>query len=305
MTPTIKEDHRAVVNAMTVDVEDYFHVSAFDGVVPRRQWDGFESRVQRNTERVLDLLDAANMKATFFVLGWVAERHHPLVASIASRGHELASHGYAHRLVYDQSPKAFREDVRRAKRLLEDIAGVRVDGFRAPSYSITPRSLWALDVLIEEGYRYDASIFPIHHDRYGIPVSAPHVYRIQRAVGELIEVPGSTVRLGPLNLPVGGGGYFRILPYAWTRWGMERINRVNGRPAVFYFHPWELDPDQPRLQAGALSRFRHYRNLALTEARLARLLTDFRFGPMATVMMPEADKREAPGGFNVPLPYLW
>jgi polysaccharide deacetylase family protein (PEP-CTERM system associated) len=294
-----------VLNAMTVDVEDYFHVSAFDGVVPRSQWASLESRVHRNTERVLGLLDDAGVTATFFVLGWVAERYRPLVRRIAARGHEIASHGYAHRLVYDQSPKAFREDVRRSKRLLEDIAAVRVDGFRAPSYSITPRSLWALDVLIEEGYRYDASIFPIHHDRYGIPVSAPHVYRIRRDGGELIEVPASTLRVGSVNVPVGGGGYFRILPYAYTRWAMTRINQVERRPAVFYFHPWEIDPGQPRLHAGALSRFRHYRNLALTEARLERLLRDFRFGPMATAMLPEAERREAPDSFSVPLPYLW
>jgi polysaccharide deacetylase family protein (PEP-CTERM system associated) len=290
---------------MTVDVEDYFHVSAFDGVVPRSQWGSLESRVRGNTERVLDMLDEANVTATFFILGWVAERYPALVRSIAGRGHEIASHGFAHRLVYDQSPAAFRDDVRRSKRLLEDIAAVRVDGFRAPSYSITPRSLWALDVLIEEGYRYDASIFPIHHDRYGIPVSAPHVYRIRRDGGELIEVPASTLRLGSVNLPVGGGGYFRILPYGYTRWAMERINQVQRRPAVFYFHPWEIDPDQPRLQAGALSRFRHYRNLALTETRLERLLRDFRFGSMTAVMLPEADRREAPDSFGVPLPYLW
>jgi polysaccharide deacetylase family protein (PEP-CTERM system associated) len=305
MTPRMTDDGRAIVNAMTIDVEDYFHVSVFDGVVPRSRWSALESRVVRNTERVLALLDDAEVTGTFFILGWVAERYPALVRAIAACGHEIASHGYAHRLVYDQSTKAFRDDVRRAKRLLEDLTGVGVEGFRAPSYSITPRSLWALDVLIEEGYRYDASIFPIHHDRYGIPVSAPHVYRIRRDGGDLIEVPASTLRVGALNLPVAGGGYFRILPYAWTRWGIERINHVKQRPAVFYFHPWELDPDQPRLEGGIVSRFRHYRNLALTEARLARLLLDFRFGPMASVMMPEADRREAPGSFSVPLPYLW
>lgn len=294
-----------IVNAMTVDVEEHFHVSAFDGVVPRSGWDSLESRVYHNTERVLDLFDEAEVSATFFVLGWVAERYRSLVRRIASRGHEIASHGYAHRLVYDQSVKAFRDDVRRAKHLLEDIAIMPVDGFRAPSYSITPRSLWALDVLIEEGYRYDASIFPIHHDRYGIPVSAPHVYRIQRDAGELIEVPASTLRIGRLNLPVGGGGYFRILPYEWTRWGIERINSMDRRPAVFYFHPWEIDPEQPRLHGGLLSRFRHYRNLSETEPRLHRLLRDFRFGTMKAVMLPEADRREVPDALTVPLPYLW
>jgi polysaccharide deacetylase family protein (PEP-CTERM system associated) len=238
-------------------------------------------------------------------LGWVAERYPDLVRRIAGAGHEIASHGYAHRLVYDQSVAAFRNDVRRAKALLEDVSGARVDGFRAPSYSITPRSLWALDVLIEEGHRYDASIFPIRHDRYGIPVSAPHVYRIEREGGTLIEVPASTLRIAGVNLPVGGGGYFRILPYAWTRWGMARINAAARRPAVFYLHPWELDPDQPRLNGSTLSRFRHYRHLDLTESRLRRLLTDFTFGPMGSVMLSEADERVALDALSVPLPYLW
>jgi polysaccharide deacetylase family protein (PEP-CTERM system associated) len=296
---------RRTVNAMTIDVEDYFHVSAFDGVVPRSQWETLESRVCANTDRLIDILDDAGVRGTFFVLGWVAERYPQLVKRIAGSGHEVASHGYAHRLVYDQSPYAFRRDVRRAKQILEGITGTRVDGFRAPSYSITPRSLWALDILIEEGYRYDASIFPIHHDRYGIPVSAPHVYRIEREAGALVEVPASTLRVGGMNLPVGGGGYFRILPYEWTRWGMTRINETLRRPAIFYLHPWELDPEQPRLNGGLLSRFRHYRNLGLTEPRLRRLLKDFSFGPVASVMLPEADTREALSSFGVPLPYLW
>lgn len=294
-----------VVNAMTIDVEDYFHVSAFDGVVPRSRWDTLESRVCANTERVLEILGDARVRGTFFVLGCVGERYPGLVRQIADHGHEIASHGYAHRLVYDQSPAAFRDDVRRAKRLLEDVAGVRVDGFRAPSYSITPRSLWAIDVLIDEGYRYDASIFPIRHDRYGIPVSAPHVYRIEREGGNLIEVPASTLRLAGMNFPVGGGGYFRILPYAWTRWGIERINDVEDRPAVFYLHPWELDPDQPRLNAGLLSRFRHYRHLAMTEQRLRCLLEDFAFGTMANVMLPEADLHVTLNAVATPLPYFW
>jgi polysaccharide deacetylase family protein (PEP-CTERM system associated) len=294
-----------IVNAMTIDVEDYFHVSAFDGVVPRSQWDTLESRVCANTHRILAILADARVTGTFFVLGWVAERFPSLVREIADQGHEIASHGYAHRLVYDQSPAAFREDVRRAKRLLEDVTGMRIDGFRAPSYSITPRSLWAIDVLIDEGYRYDSSIFPIRHDRYGIPVSAPHVYRIERDGGNLIEVPASTLRLGTMNLPVGGGGYFRILPYGWTRWGMERINGVEGRPAVFYLHPWEVDPDQPRLNGGLLSRFRHYRHLALTEQRLRQLLQDFSFGTMSAVMLPEADLHVAVNAMAAPLPYHW
>lgn len=294
-----------IVNAMTVDVEDYFHVSAFEGVVPRSQWPGLESRVYRNTEQVLAILDEAGVTATFFVLGWVAERHRSLVRRIAARGHEIASHGYAHRLVYDQSPEAFRQDVQRAKHLLEDITAVRVDGFRAPSYSITPRSLWAFDALIEAGYRYDTSVFPIRHDRYGIPVSARHMYRIDRPGGSLIEVPASATRFAGTNLPVAGGGYFRILPYGWTRWGIKRINQVEGRSATFYFHPWEIDPDQPRLVAGPLSRFRHYRNLHLTEDRLRRLLKEFPFGTLRqTIHDAECTPWPAETA-ALALPYLW
>jgi len=292
-----------VTNVMSVDVEDYFHVSVFDGIVPRSQWDDMESRVVANTDRLLDIFDEFGTRSTFFVLGWVAERHPELVRRIASRGHEIASHGYAHRLVYDQTPVAFREDVRRAKRLLEDAGGRAVGGYRAPSYSITPRSLWALDVLIEEGYWYDASIFPIRHDRYGIPVSARHPYPIARPAGTVMEAPGSTVRVGPMNLPVAGGGYFRILPYGWTRWGIARLNQLERRPAIFYIHPWEIDPDQPRLAAGSLGRFRHYRNLAKTEERLRLLLGDFRFGPLQNLVRDCAT--QASGPVALALPYLW
>jgi polysaccharide deacetylase family protein (PEP-CTERM system associated) len=269
---------------MTIDVEDYFHVSVFDRTVPRADWAAMESRVASNTERLLDLFDAHDVRGTFFVLGWVAERHPDLVRSIARRGHELASHGYGHRLVYEQPPDVFRDDVRRSKALIEDLSGRRVNGYRAPSFSVTERSLWALDVLLEEGYRYDASIFPIRHDRYGIPDAPRWPHAMARQGGSLFEVPGSTVRVGGHNLPVAGGGYFRILPYAWTRWGIRRLNRVEGQPAVFYLHPWEIDPGQPRLPASLLGRFRHYRNLHLTEARLHSLMLDFRFGPLETVL---------------------
>jgi len=281
MTPP---DESAVLNALTVDVEDYFHVSVFDGVVPRHHWDSLESRVSRNTERLLAMFDDAGVRATFFVLGWVAERQTGLVRQIAAAGHEIASHGYAHRLVYDQTPEAFRQDVRRAKGLLEDAIGHPVLGFRAPSYSITPRSLWAIDALIDEGFAYDASIFPIRHDRYGIPDSPRHAFLLIRSNGSIVEVPGSTVRFGPVNLPVAGGGYFRILPYGWTRWGISRLNRRDRKPAVFYLHPWEIDPEQPKLPARRLGRFRHYRNLDKTEGRLHSLLRDFRFGPLKTVL---------------------
>jgi polysaccharide deacetylase family protein (PEP-CTERM system associated) len=293
-----------VLNAMSVDVEDYFHVSVFDGIVPRSEWDGMESRVCRNTERLLEIFDEHGVTATFFVLGWVADRHPALVRRIAECGHEIASHGYAHRLVYDQTPATFRDDVGRAKRILEDASGTEVGGFRAPSYSITSRSLWALDVLIEQGYWYDASIFPIRHDRYGIPVSGRRRYHIDRPGGRVTEVPGSTVRIGPMNLPIAGGGYFRILPYAWAQWGISRLNSKEQEPAVFYLHPWEIDPDQPRLSAGWLGRFRHYRNLAKTEDRLRALLRDFRFGRVRDLLAETPTT--APSQEPVPaLPYLW
>lgn len=290
---------------MSIDVEDYFHVSVFDGIVPRSRWTEMDSRVERNTERLLDLFDEFEVRSTFFVLAWVAERHPELVRAIARRGHEVASHGYAHRLVYDQTRAAFRDDVRKAKAILEDACGRPVVGYRAPSYSITPRSLWALDVLIEEGYQYDSSIFPIRHDRYGIPVSDRQPYRIDRTGGSLIEVPGSTTRIGPLNLPVAGGGYFRIFPYWWSRWGIARVNQVEHRPAVFYLHPWEIDPDQPRLETSRLGRFRHYRNLECTEQRLRRLLSDFRFDTMQTLVNNARVALAHDSRFALPLPYAW
>src|SRR5215207_3174235 len=271
-----------IINAMTIDVEDYFHVSVFDGLVPRHRWEEMESRVVANTERLLEIFNESGIQATFFVLGWVAERFPQIVGAIAAEGHEIASHGYAHRLVYDLTPRQFRDDIRRSKDLLEAGANAPVVGYRAPSYSITPRSLWALDVLIEEGFLYDSSIFPIHHDRYGIPISPRHPYVLQRA-GTLVEAPGSTVRWGAINLPVGGGGYFRILPYQWTRWGIARLNGVEKTPAIFYLHPWEIDPDQPRLRAGMLGRFRHYYNLDRAEARLRMLIHDFSFSTMAAL----------------------
>ncbi len=275
---------KTIVNAMSVDVEDYFQVSAFESVVSRDDWDKLESRVERNTHRLLNIFDAHAVRSTFFTLGWVAQRYPGLVKEIAGRGHEIASHGYEHRLIYDQTPDAFREDVKRAKAVLEDASGQHVVGYRAPSYSVTTASLWALDVLAEEGYSYDSSIFPIRHDRYGIPSAPrhPHVLKVQ--TGALVEAPASTVRLGSTNLPVAGGGYFRILPYWWTRWGIARVNNLEHRPAIFYLHPWEIDPEQPRMPGGALSRFRHYRNLDRTESRLHRLLTDFKFDTMASLL---------------------
>lgn len=273
-----------VRNALTIDVEDYFHVSVFEGVVSRDSWDVQESRVVASTSRLLDLLAARQVRATCFVLGWVAERFPEIVRRIVADGHEVASHGYWHRLVYDQSPASFREDVGRARRAIEDAAGRAVKGYRAPSFSITARSLWALEILAEEGYAYDASIFPIRHDRYGIPGAPRHACRLAVGAGSLTEVPASTVRVLGATLPVAGGGYFRLLPYWWTRWGISRVNRREQRPVVFYLHPWEIDPDQPRLPASRLGRFRHYRNLHLTEARLGALLREFAFAPIEDVL---------------------
>jgi polysaccharide deacetylase family protein (PEP-CTERM system associated) len=282
--PSVTSAPGAIVNAMTVDVEDYFHVSAFDSVVSRARWETFESRVSRNTDRLLELFDRAGVRSTFFVLGWVAARFPTLVRRIADLGHEVASHGYNHQLVYMLTPRQFREDVRAARAAIEDAAGMSVVGFRAPSYSVIESSLWTIDVLIEEGFVYDSSIFPIHHDRYGIPDSPRHPYVLRRACGSLLEVPGSTVRLGRVNLPIGGGGYFRQFPYGWTKWGIERVNRVEQKPVTFYTHPWEIDPDQPRIAVGAATRVRHYRGLDRTAQRLARLLADFRFDSVTSML---------------------
>jgi polysaccharide deacetylase family protein (PEP-CTERM system associated) len=267
---------------MTIDVEDYFQVSVMESVAPREQWDRFESRVADSTSRVIDLLAETGTTATFFILGWVAEREPRLVRRIADAGHEIASHSYWHRLVYDLTPEVFREDLHRAKGVIEAAAGRRVRGFRAPSYSVVERSLWALDVLIEEGYEYDASIFPIRHDRYGIPSWRHDAAPVTRTGGTLFEVPGTAGRWGSLTVPI-GGGFFRLLPYAATREAIRRVNAATKQPAVFYIHPWEFDPEQPSLPVTGLSRIRHYRNLSRTADRFQRLLAEFRFGPIESV----------------------
>lgn len=272
----------AVVNALTIDVEDYFHASALATVAPRSRWESLPSRVGANTRRLLDLMDDAGVKSTCFVLGWVARHDPALVREIAARGHEVSSHGFWHQLIYEQTPDEFRADVRDARALLQDLSGQPVVGYRAPSFSVVERSLWALDVLVEEGYAYDASIFPIHHDRYGIPDAPRTIHVRQTAAGPITEVPSSTVRIGK-NLPTAGGGYFRLLPYAWTRWGIRQVN-AEGMPAIFYLHPWEIDPGQPVMPVSRLTRIRHYRNLDRCEARLARMLRDFTFAPLRTVL---------------------
>jgi polysaccharide deacetylase family protein (PEP-CTERM system associated) len=279
-----------VMNAITVDVEDYFHASAFDRVVPRASWDDYESRVVPNTHRLLDLFEERQVKATFFVLGWVAKKFPELVREIASRGHELASHGFHHQLVYMLTPAQFRDDIRRAKGTIEEAGGVRVRGYRAPSFSIVRASLWALDVLIEEGHTYDASIFPIHHDRYGIADAPRAAHVIQRGSGTIVEVPASTVRIGATNYPIAGGGYFRLFPYAATKWGISRVNGRDGEPVVLYIHPWEVDPDQPRLEASRTTQMRHYVGVAGTLDKLRQITTDFAFGPIADVLDARARK---------------
>jgi polysaccharide deacetylase family protein (PEP-CTERM system associated) len=273
-----------MLNAMTVDVEDYFHASAFDRVVSRASWDELESRVVMNTHRLLDLFNAHDVRATFFVLGWVADRFPALVRDIAACGHELASHGQHHQLVYMLTPAQFREDVHRAKSTIEQTAGVPVRGYRAPSFSIVKQSLWALDVLIEEGHTYDASIFPIRHDRYGIPDAPRAPHTIQRASGSILEFPSSTIRVGDANYPIAGGGYFRLFPYAATQWGITRVNINDREPVMLYIHPWEVDPEQPKLPASRTTQLRHHVGLNTTRDKLDRVMTDFSFGSVTQVL---------------------
>ena len=273
-----------ITNALTIDVEEYFHPNAMDAAVSPAEWDRLPHRVEDNTLRLLDLLDSYGVHATFFVLGWVAERWPRVVDETARRGHEIASHGYAHRLIYRQTPQEFRADVVRSKAILEDRLGAPVVGFRAASYSLVKQTLWALDVLIEEGFQYDSSIFPIRHDIYGIPDFSRFPVRVQRPGGAILEIPASTVRLLGRNWPVAGGGYFRLFPYGVTRRALRHLNQREGVAAMVYLHPWELDVQQPRLPAGIAARFRQYTNLGRTEGRLRRLLRDFRFGPIAAAL---------------------
>lgn len=268
-------------NAFTVDVEDYFQVSALAPYIDRDSWDSIECRVERNVDRILTLLADSGNSATFFTLGWIAERHPGMVRRIAAAGHEVASHGSAHLRATEQSPDDFLEDIGRAKKVLEDIVGAEVRGYRAPSFSIGHANPWALDCVARAGYRYSSSIYPVKHDHYGMP-DAPRFPFASRE--GLMEVPVTTLRVGGRNLPAGGGGYFRLLPYATSRWLLGQVNRRDGRPAMFYCHPWEIDAGQPRVPGvDAKSRFRHYINLHRTEGRLVRLMRDFRWGRMDEV----------------------
>jgi polysaccharide deacetylase family protein (PEP-CTERM system associated) len=277
----------AITNAMTIDVEDYFQVSAFAGHIDRADWDRLPCRVECNVDVILSILDSARCNATWFTLGWIAERYPAVVRRIVDAGHEIASHGYGHQRVTELSPFSFREDVSRAKKLLEDISGAEVKGYRAPSFSIGRTNLWALDTLREAGYRYSSSIYPIHHDHYGMP-DAPRFAFHPRGADGLLELPLTTFRFFAHNLPSGGGGYFRLLPYSVSRWCMRQVNTTDHQPCIFYFHPWEIDPDQPRQRGiGLTTRFRHYVNLGSMEARVRQLVRDFRWDRIDRVFLHE------------------
>ena len=272
-------------NAFTIDVEDYFQVSAFAPHIPRSEWPIRECRIERNVDNILAMLDDHGAKATFFTLGWIAERYPEVVRNIIRGGHELASHGYGHERASDQTPESFFADINVAKLILEDLSGTEVKGYRAPSFSIGEKNLWAFECLEKAGYRYSSSIYPIRHDHYGMPDAPRHAHTI----GGLIEIPATTLRFLNRNWPASGGGYFRLMPYGLSRWMIARINRVDQLPAVFYFHPWELDVDQPRIPGiGTKTRFRHYVNIHRMERRLHRLLADFAWGRMDHLFLGES-----------------
>jgi polysaccharide deacetylase family protein (PEP-CTERM system associated) len=272
-----------IVNALTIDVEDYFQVSAFAPHIPRSEWDAKPTRVEENVELILSMLAEHTIRATFFTLGWVAERRPALVRRVAAAGHEIASHGYAHHRASDLTREEFESDITRAKALLEDTTGQPVRGYRAPSFSIGAQNEWAFECIAEAGYHYSSSVYPIKHDHYGMP-SAPRFPHAPHP--GLLELPLTTTRMLGRNLPAGGGGYFRLLPYQVSRWFIQRVNRIDGHPAIFYFHPWEVDPDQPRVEGiGVKTRFRHYLNLEHTERRVRRLLADFRWDRVDRVFL--------------------
>jgi polysaccharide deacetylase family protein (PEP-CTERM system associated) len=272
-------------NAMTVDVEDYFQVEAFASTIERRDWNRLPRRVERNTLRLIEIFAEANVQATFFILGWVAQRHPALVRRIVTEGHEVASHGFGHKRVDSLSTDAFRADVRESKRMLEDVGGAPVRGYRAPTFSIGRNSVWAHAILAEEGYRYSSSVYPVRHDLYGSPGAPRTAFE---PLSGLVEVPLTTVRVLGIDLPASGGGFFRLYPYPLSRWLLARVNRANCAPAVFYLHPWEIDPEQPRQrQAPFLARFRHYLNLGRTETRLRRLLTNFSWARMDQLFLSD------------------
>ncbi len=282
-----------VPNAFTVDVEDYYHVSAFESRIQQADWDRYPSRIEQNTQRVLALLRRRQVRATFFVLGWVAERQPDLVRRIRDEGHEIGAHSLWHRRIYTQSPETFQEETHRTKELLSRLSGDEVVSFRAPSFSITKQSWWALEILAQIGFRYDSSVFPIRHDRYGVPGTPLGIYRVETSQGTIWEFPPAVCRVGGMAVPSGGGGYFRLYPLKLTLWLLRAIQQ-EGRPFVFYVHPWELDPHQPRLPGSFLSRFRHYWNLSATARRLEVLLDQFTFAPIREVIETQLHKTPAP-----------
>ncbi len=273
-----------MINALTIDVEDYYMVSAFADVVRFADWGTYESRVEKNTYRILKVLDEHNVKATFFILGWVAERCSKLVRDVHASGHEVACHGYSHCLIYNMTSDQFREDIRKAKGILEDIISAPVIGYRAPSYSIIKETLWALDILIEEKFLYDSSIFPVHHDRYGLPGAERFPHIVKRNNGTLREYPPSTYRILGQNIPVGGGGYLRLFPLQVTKTAIRSINEREDKPVIVYLHPWEIDPDQPRLNGRWSSKFRHYINLNSTLPKLRTFLDEFEFNHLSALL---------------------
>ena len=278
-----------VLNALSVDVEDWFHVGAFERTISRSSWDGLTHRVERNTDAVLALFAEAGVSATFFTLGWVAERYPALMRRIAEAGHEVASHGYDHARVFTMSPEAFRTDLRRSRALLEDASGQRVIGYRAPSFSIDHRTPWAHAILAEEGYRYSSSVAPIRHDHYGWPESPRFAWR-PVAGSDLLELPVTTAKFGGRRLAAGGGGFFRLLPYGFSRWAIRQVNGREKQPAIIYFHPWEIDPDQPRVAGAPLrSRLRHYSNLSVMADKLRRLTADFSWTRVDALVAREAE----------------
>ncbi len=282
---------QSITNALTIDVEDYFQVSAFAPYIARTEWDQRECRVERNVDRILSMLDEHGAHATFFTLGWIAERYPQLIRRIAAQGHEVASHGYGHQRATDLNEVAFAEDVESAKKILEDLCGTQVTGYRAPSFSIGPSNLWAFDCLARAGYRYSSSIYPIRHDHYGMPDAPRFAHRVNEA---LLEVPITTLRMFNRNLPSSGGGYFRLLPYSVSRWMLQRVNVREQQSAIFYFHPWEIDVGQPRIAGiDSKTRFRHYVNIGRMERRLSCLLRDFRWGRMDHIFLNHATPRPA------------
>lgn len=279
------KNYPSLTNALTIDVEDYFQVSAFAPYIKRSAWNSMECRVEKNIDRIIELLNKKNAKATFFTLGWIAERYPSMIKRIVSEGHELASHGYGHARVSDLTRDDFYQDISRAKGILEDIGGEKILGYRAPSFSIGTRNLWALEILLKTGHRYSSSIYPVKHDHYGTPDAPRFLYK---SYENLIEIPPTTARIFGRNIPASGGGYFRLCPYVLSKWLLKHVNNHDKRPAIFYFHPWEIDVDQPRIQGLNMKiKFRHYINITNTENKLNRLLRDFSWDRVDRVFVDE------------------